>query len=162
MSIDQLNADNALGDGDSLTIGNGGIPLDLGANCSSPAASDATAMSRVMNAASEAGVVALVGVACTSTMQAVAAPLAAASVPTVSYSLTDAHFANSTAYPFFVRNTLTEQMLGHAMANLALSLGWTRVGVLHQVRAVLAGETCAVRLTQTSVTGAALNLIVLF
>ncbi len=116
-------------------IGNGGVPLDLGTtDCNATQVSDAAAVARLVSGASESGTVAIVGVGCASTVAAASPALAAAYMPTISYTVNDANFANATAYPFFLRTSLSETLLGNSMANFILSLDWTRVGVLHQVR----------------------------
>ena len=84
-------------------------------------------------ALNKASVVAVVGISCTPTLLAIAPTLQSASMPLISFEVGDSAFADATAYPFVLRNVLSESLMGTAMANLAISYSWTRVGVMHQV-----------------------------
>jgi hypothetical protein len=87
----------------------------------------------IYSATNRAGVVAAIGFSCTPTLLAIAPTLRNASMPLISFEVGDSAFSDASAYPFVLRNVLSESLMGTAMANLAISYSWTRIGVLHQV-----------------------------
>ena len=87
----------------------------------------------------DAGVVAVVGAACSGASMGANAVLSAAGIPMISYASTSPALSDATAYPHFYRIVPSDALQGQAAADMIAATGVSNTAILHMTNSYGAG-----------------------
>ena len=87
----------------------------------------------------DAGVVAVVGAACSGASMGANVVLSAAGIPMISYASTSPALSDSTAYPHFYRIVPSDALQGQAAADMIAASGVSNTAILHMTNSYGAG-----------------------
>ena len=102
-------------------------------------ACDGTTAATAAQSLVDAGVIGVVGAACSGASMGANAVLSAAGIPMISYASTSPALSNATAYPDFFRVVPSDAGQGAALSDLLTANGETSVALIHMVNAYGAG-----------------------
>ncbi len=91
----------------------------------------------------DAGVVGVVGAACSGASMGANAVLSAAGIPMISYASTNPRLSDASAYPDFFRVVPSDALEGHALADVMTADGQENIAVLHMTNAYGSGTADA-------------------
>jgi branched-chain amino acid transport system substrate-binding protein len=92
---------------------------------------DGTAAAAAAQTLVDAGVIGVVGAACSGATMAANAVLSAAGIPMISYASTNPGLSDATAYPHFFRVVPSDAIQGPALADVVTAGGSSNIALLH-------------------------------